>query len=49
MDLVSEGLAYMRDNEVEAPEAAVWFLQEKEDVWTQWVPEDVAEKVKASL
>lgn len=30
-------------------EAAAWFLKEYEDVWTDWVPEDVANKVKARL
>jgi glycine betaine/proline transport system substrate-binding protein len=27
----------------------IWFLHNHEDVWTDWVPQEVAEKVKASL
>ncbi len=47
--LTSEALAYMQENEVEARDAAEWFLREKEDIWTEWVPEDVANKVKEAL
>ncbi|MCD6568205.1 MAG: ABC transporter substrate-binding protein [Dehalococcoidia bacterium] len=42
-------LAYMQENEASTEEAAIYFLQEYEDVWTQWVPADVASKVKAAL
>lgn len=47
--LTSEALAYMEDNDADEKAAAIWFLKEYEELWTQWVPEDVAEKVKASL
>ncbi|MDD3840796.1 MAG: ABC transporter substrate-binding protein [Clostridia bacterium] len=47
--LTSEMLAYMQDNDAEADEAAEWFLKEHEDIWTNWVPEDVAQKVKEAL
>ncbi len=47
--LTSELLAYMEDNKVESKDAAMHFLKTKPEVWTQWVPADVAEKVKASL
>ncbi|SFQ99642.1 ABC transporter substrate-binding protein [Desulfoscipio geothermicus] len=47
--LISEALAYMRENKVDADEAAIWFLREKTDIWTKWVPDDVAEKVKQKL
>ena len=47
--MASDALAYMRENETDEREAAIWFLKNREDVWTQWVPEDVAEKVKKSL
>lgn len=42
-------LAYMQDNDVSAEEAAKWFLREYEDLWTSWVPEEIAEKVKTGL
>ena len=47
--LTSEALAYMRENETDERAAAEWFLKNREDVWTQWVPEDVAQKVKNAL
>lgn len=47
--LTSDALGYMQDNDADADEAALWFLQEYEDVWTSWVPEDIAEKVKVAL
>ncbi len=47
--LVSEALAYMQDNDASADEAAEWFLKEHPDLWAGWVPEEVAEKVKAAL
>ena len=30
-------------------ETAVWFLRTQEAVWTQWVPREVADKVKEAL
>ncbi|MCT4620735.1 MAG: ABC transporter substrate-binding protein [Marinisporobacter sp.] len=47
--LTSDALAYMQKNEVEPSEAAKWFLKEHEKLWTKWVAEEVAEKVKAAL
>ena len=40
--------AWMADNDATVDEAAIWFLQH-DQVWTQWVPSDIAENVKASL
>lgn len=38
------------DTEAEnAEEAAVWFLKNREDVWTEWVSDEVAENVRAAL
>lgn len=48
-EITSKALAYMQDNETDVKEAAEWFLQEYEDLWTGWVPEEVAETVKQSL
>jgi len=42
-------LAYMQASEASTDEAAIWFLQEYESLWTKWVPSDVASKVKAAL
>jgi len=42
-------LVYMADEQAGGEDAAIEFLMEYEDVWTTWVPADVAEKVKAAL
>jgi len=47
--LVSKALAYMQDNKASSDDTAVKFLKENEDMWIQWVPQDVAEKVKAAI
>lgn len=48
-DVISAALAYMQENNLEAADAAVWFLQNYESMWTTWVPNNVADLVKASL
>ena len=47
--MMNDVLAYMEDNEATQEEAATYFLQEYESVWTQWVPSDIADKVKDAL
>ena len=42
-------LVYMQENKADGADAAVEFLRKHEDIWTKWVPADVAAKVKASL
>jgi glycine betaine/proline transport system substrate-binding protein len=42
-------LAQMQDNDWDYEQAAEWFLREHEETWTQWVPEDVADRVRAAL
>ncbi|UCZ53136.1 ABC transporter substrate-binding protein [Bacillus shivajii] len=48
-DLTSEGLSYMEENDADQHEAARWFLEEHQDLWIDWVPEDVAERVLDAL
>lgn len=48
-ELTEAGLQYMEDNDVDNDEAAIWWMKEYEDVWTEWVSEEVAEKVKEAL
>ncbi len=43
------GLAYMRETGGEPIEASIWFLKNREDVWTKFVPADVANRVKAAV
>lgn len=47
--LTEEALDYMNENEVEPDEAALWWMKEHEELWTTWVSEEAAEKVKAAL
>ena len=42
-------LAYMRENDADASAGAIYFLKEYEPAWSQWVPSDVASKVKTAL
>lgn len=46
---VSAALLYMQENDVEADEAAEEFLRTREDIWTSWVSDEVADKVRAAL
>lgn len=48
-DLTADALAYMEENEVDEKAAALWFLQEYESLWTEWVPKEVADRVKTAL
>ncbi len=47
--ITGEGLLYIKDNDADANEAAIWFLKEHEEVWTRWVSAEVADKVKAAI
>jgi glycine betaine/proline transport system substrate-binding protein len=42
-------LAEMNKNEWDCDQAAIWFLQNKEEIWTEWVDSSIADKVKAAL
>ena len=46
---MSELLAWMEDNQADAEEAMYHFLETSPDVWHNWVPQDVAEKVQQAL
>lgn len=46
---ISELLVYGDENQADAEATAENFLKTKQDVWTSWVPAEVAEKVLAAL
>jgi glycine betaine/proline transport system substrate-binding protein len=46
---VSKLVAWGDNNKADAEATARHFLKDNQDVWTEWVPDKVAEKVKASL
>src|SRR5699024_177397 len=48
-DLTEAALDYMEENDADNEEAAIWWMKEYEDIWTEWVPEDIAEKVKEAI
>lgn len=48
-EVMNAMLVYMGDNQSGGEDAAIEFLQKYEDVWTPWVSEDAAAKIKASL
>lgn len=45
----NEALAFMKLEDAEAEDAALWFLQEYESVWTSWIDHDIVAKVRAAL
>jgi len=45
----NEFLAKVDDEGWDSSETALWFLKNREDVWTKWVSSEVAAKVKAAL
>jgi len=47
--IANKFLAYMREKKAKKEDAAVWFLKNYQDLWSGWVPENVAKKVKAAL
>jgi len=46
---MGEALSYMDETGGEPIDAAKWFLKERENIWTQYVPSNVAKKVKNAL
>ncbi len=46
---ISTVLAWGDDNKASPEEVATHFLKTYQSIWTNWVPEDVAAKIKASL
>jgi glycine betaine/proline transport system substrate-binding protein len=47
--VMNQMLVYMDENQASGEDAAIEFLLTHEDVWAQWVPADVAQKVKKAL
>lgn len=46
---ISAVLAWADDNRASPEETAVYFLENHEEIWTGWVPDEVAERVRAGL
>src|SRR5699024_9033357 len=48
-ELTEEALKYMDENDATPQEAAAWWMEEHEDIWTSWLDEETAEQVKDAL
>lgn len=46
---LNEVLAYMLETGGEPSDAAVWFLKNREAIWTEFVPADIAQNVKDAV
>jgi glycine betaine/proline transport system substrate-binding protein len=42
-------MLWMTENQASGEDGAKWFLKTMPDLWTKWVPADVAKKVQAAL
>jgi glycine betaine/proline transport system substrate-binding protein len=49
VDMNNEFLAKMDTEQWDTEQTAIWFLKNKESVWTEWVDDDVEAKVKEAL
>jgi glycine betaine/proline transport system substrate-binding protein len=49
IDRMNEITAWQNANEAEPETAAMWFLVNFGNQWSEWVPDDVAERVHAAL
>lgn len=49
LPVINETLAHMEESGDDSNAVATWFLKNKPDVWTKWVPADVAQRVQAAL
>lgn len=47
--ITGEALLYMEENDATPKDAALWFMGNYEAVWMEWLPEEIAENVKAAL
>lgn len=48
-EAMNEMLVYMNEQQASGEDAAYEFLATHEEIWTQWVTDEVAEKVKGAL
>jgi glycine betaine/proline transport system substrate-binding protein len=46
---MDDNMGYADGEKININKAAIWFLKNHESLWTAWIPEDAAIKVKAAL
>ena len=49
LDVMNGMLVYMNANQAGGFDAAIEFLQKHDNIWTKWVPSNIAKKVKAGI
>lgn len=49
VEVMNELLLYLHESGKDANEVVPWFLTRYEEIWTTWVPSDVAERIKATV
>ncbi|SUA54706.1 Glycine betaine-binding periplasmic protein precursor [Oligella ureolytica] len=49
IEIIGATLAEMEESGSDSMDTAIWFLNQYPEVWTKWVPNDVAERVKQAL
>lgn len=49
LEVINATLAEMEDSGDDSMDMAIWFLTEYPEVWSEWVPEDIAARVQAAL
>ena len=47
--ITNELLGYMQQNDGDIEKTAEWFFTEYEELWTEWVPNEVEERIKNSI
>ncbi|WP_027964603.1 glycine betaine ABC transporter substrate-binding protein [Halalkalibacillus halophilus] len=48
-EIANDALVYIQNESASAHDAAVKFLEEHEDMWTEWVSDEVADKVREEI
>lgn len=49
LSVVNETLAYMETTSSDITQVARWFLKNKTRIWAEWVPSDIANRVRLAL
>ncbi len=49
LPVMDKVMAHMEETEDEPVDVAKWFMENNDQIWSQWLPADVAARVKAAL
>ena len=48
-EVMNNMLVYMEDNQAEGIDGAITFLERYPELWINWLPKEIAQKVKKAL